>query len=97
MNFLHFKTWMIAVKDKWYLTGQKSEVMGAFIPMKDEMGNQVYLTPTGELTLEKEGNSPAQIWDGKWCEGMLQSIGRLFRAAYGTDFSEFTKNMSGGF
>ena len=65
--------------------------------MKDESGNQVYITNTGQLTLEKEGNALAQIWDGKWCEGMLMSMGRLFRAAYGADLSEFTRNMSGGF
>lgn len=80
-NFMHFKTWMVAVKDKWLLTGHRSEIIGSYKSMKNELGEQLYMTPDGSYTTEQNGNTKALVWEGKWNEGILMSIVRLISAS----------------
>jgi len=92
---MHFKTWMVAVKDKWILTGQRSEILGQFVPMKDELGNVLYVKDDGSLTIEKNPDyAVAYVWEGKWNEGILMSIGRIYKASKGgfEDVSELWSN-----
>lgn len=97
-NFLHFKTWMVATKDKWLLTGQTSDVIGSFILLKDELGNQIYIKPDGTTTTEQSDEyTRAEVWQGKWNEGIMMSINRLLTGAKGGGFTEFIKNQKGGF
>lgn len=81
-NFFHFKNWMTAVKDKWVLTGHMSTIQGDYAHMKNELGELLYLDPeTGELTTDASSGLKALEWQGKWCEGIAVSLGRLFRAS----------------
>jgi hypothetical protein len=51
-NFLQFRNWLFATKDKWLLSGQVSKTMGQFIPMKDEFGKTLYVQNDGSLSTE---------------------------------------------
>lgn len=86
-NFFHFKNWMTATKDKWLLTGQISEIQGQYVPMKNELGEIMYVQEDGSLTTDSKSGQIAYIWEGKWNEGILMSINRLIRASKGEGLS----------
>lgn len=91
--FLQFSAWKVAIKDKYYMPGHKSQISGEYILMKDDFGNQIYVAPDGTLTREKGiNNVEAYLWNYKWNEGILQSLVKMYEAGKTGKF-ENMKNL----
>jgi hypothetical protein len=91
--FLQFSAWKVAIKDKYYMPGHKSQISGEYILMKDDFGNQIYVAPDGTLTREKGINDvEAYLWNYKWNEGILQSLVKMYEAGKTGKF-ENMKNL----
>lgn len=87
--FMQFRTWFLAKKSQWWMKNDKY-VIGGYRQLKNIKGERLYkhIDDAGAVLINTDDTGdPVVEWQGKYMEGILQSMIRSFKMLGDTDLS----------